>query len=185
VRDPRERLKDILEAIGHIDRYAARGREAFEADELIQSWFVRHLQIIGEAARALPEEIRAKMADIPWSKVIGMRHILVHDYFGSILKFCGTPFSEIYRAYEKRSQVCSDTWTNNQPNGAPVSIMLLAGCFPMNAVRERQASSCEPSRSTSQKRYPKASGFRITAILNGKLIFPLPTPDKPEPNRIL
>ena len=82
MRDPRERLQDILEAIGHIDRYAARGREAFEADELIQSWFVRHLQIIGEAARALPEEIRAKMADIPWSKVIGMRHILVHDYFG-------------------------------------------------------------------------------------------------------
>jgi uncharacterized protein with HEPN domain len=82
VRDPRERLEDILEAIGHIDRYAARGREAFEADELIQSWFVRHLQIIGEAARALPEEIRAKMPDIPWSKVIGMRHILVHDYFG-------------------------------------------------------------------------------------------------------
>ena len=82
MRDPRERLRDILEAIGHIDRYAARGREAFEADELIQSWFVRHLQIIGEAARALPEEIRAKMPDIPWSKVIGMRHILVHDYFG-------------------------------------------------------------------------------------------------------
>ena len=52
MRDPRERLQDILEAIGHIDRYAARGREAFEADELIQSWFVRHLQIIGEAARA-------------------------------------------------------------------------------------------------------------------------------------
>ena len=82
MRDPRERLQDILEAIGHIDRYAARGREAFEADELIQSWFVRHLQIIGEAARALPEEIRAKMPDIPWSQVIGMRHILVHDYFG-------------------------------------------------------------------------------------------------------
>ena len=82
MRDPRERLEDILEAIGHIGRYAARGREAFEADELIQSWFVRHLQIIGEAARALPEEIRAKMPDIPWSKVIAMRHILVHDYFG-------------------------------------------------------------------------------------------------------
>jgi uncharacterized protein with HEPN domain len=65
VRDPRERLEDILEAIGHIDRYAARGREAFEADELIQSWFVRHLQIIGEAARALPEGVRAKMPDIP------------------------------------------------------------------------------------------------------------------------
>jgi len=51
VRDARERLQDILDAIGHIERYAARGREAFEADELLQNWFVRHLQIIGEAAR--------------------------------------------------------------------------------------------------------------------------------------
>jgi len=51
VRDARERLQDILDAIDHIQRYAARGREAFEADELLQNWFVRHLQIIGEAAR--------------------------------------------------------------------------------------------------------------------------------------
>jgi len=51
VRDARERLQDILDAIDHIQRYAARGREAFEADELLQNWFVRHLQIIGDAAR--------------------------------------------------------------------------------------------------------------------------------------
>ena len=59
MRDARERLQDILDAIEHIQRYAARGREAFEADELHQNWFVRHLQIIGEAARLLPEEIRS------------------------------------------------------------------------------------------------------------------------------
>ena len=53
MRDPRERLQDILEAIGHIERYAVRGRQAFEKDELIQTWFVRHLQNIGEAVRAL------------------------------------------------------------------------------------------------------------------------------------
>jgi len=82
VRDARERLQDILDAIDHIQRYAARGREAFEADELLQNWFVRHLQIIGEAARLLPEEIRATAPDIPWSEIIGMRHILVHNYFG-------------------------------------------------------------------------------------------------------
>jgi uncharacterized protein with HEPN domain len=81
VRDPRERLLDILEAIGHIERYAARGRPAFENDELIQNWFVRHLQIIGEAARALPQEIRDRAQSVPWTKIIGMRHILVHDYF--------------------------------------------------------------------------------------------------------
>ncbi len=82
MRDARERLQDILDAIDHIQRYAARGREAFEADELLQNWFVRHLQIIGEAARLLPEEIRATAPDIPWSEIIGMRHILVHNYFG-------------------------------------------------------------------------------------------------------
>ena len=51
MRDLGERLEDILEAIGHIERYAARGMAAFENDELIQNWFVRHLQIIGEAVR--------------------------------------------------------------------------------------------------------------------------------------
>jgi uncharacterized protein with HEPN domain len=81
MRDPRERLEDILEAIGHIERYALRGRETFETDELIQTWFLRHLQIIGEAARALPEEVRARLPGVAWGKIVGMRHVLVHDYF--------------------------------------------------------------------------------------------------------
>lgn len=58
MRDPKERLRDILDAIANIERYVARGRQAFESDELIQNWFVRHLQIIGEAARGLPQELR-------------------------------------------------------------------------------------------------------------------------------
>ena len=81
MRDPNERLRDILDAIANIERYAVRGRQAFEGDELIQSWFVRHLQIIGEAAYAVPRELRDQEPDIPWTKIIGMRHILVHDYF--------------------------------------------------------------------------------------------------------
>jgi uncharacterized protein with HEPN domain len=81
VRDPKERLRDILDAIANIERYAVRGRTAFENDELIQNWFVRHLQIIGEAADALPRELRDQKPDIPWAQIIGMRHILVHDYF--------------------------------------------------------------------------------------------------------
>lgn len=78
---PRERLEDIPEAIIRIERYASRGREAFERDELIQNWFVRHLQIIGEAVRALPREVLDRAPEVPWSKIVGMRHILVHDYF--------------------------------------------------------------------------------------------------------
>ena len=76
MRDPRERLRDILDAIGHIERYTKRGRDAFEHDELIQSWVVRHLQIIGEAARALPEDVHRLAPEIPWAKMIGIRHIL-------------------------------------------------------------------------------------------------------------
>ena len=81
MRDPKERLRDMLEAIAYIERYAVQGKEAFERDELIQNWMVRHLQILGEAARALPQAVWEQTPDVPWSKIIGMRHILVHDYF--------------------------------------------------------------------------------------------------------
>ena len=82
VRDDRERLLDILEAIGHIEKYAGRGKEDFERDELIQNWMVRHIQIIGEAARTLSIEFRIEHSDLPWPDIIAMRHILVHEYFG-------------------------------------------------------------------------------------------------------
>lgn len=81
MRDDRERLQDILGAIGLIEKYAAKGRAAFEQDELIQTWFLQHLQIIGEASRALSANIRELHPEIAWAKIIGMRNILVHNYF--------------------------------------------------------------------------------------------------------
>jgi uncharacterized protein with HEPN domain len=81
MRDDRERLQDILEAIERLEKYAAQGRAAFEQDELIQVWFLQHLQIIGEASRCLSEDIRGKHPEISWTKIIGMRNILVHHYF--------------------------------------------------------------------------------------------------------
>ncbi|MBX7059626.1 MAG: DUF86 domain-containing protein [Leptospirales bacterium] len=81
MRDPAERLRDILEAIAAIERHLVRGKADFERDELLQSWFVRHLQIIGEAARALPIEVRSRAPEIEWPRIIGMRNVLVHGYF--------------------------------------------------------------------------------------------------------
>ena len=81
MRDDGERLRDILEAIENIERYSVRGQAAFEQDELLQCWVVRHLQIIGEAARSLSEAAKTLAPEVPWGKIVGMRHILVHHYF--------------------------------------------------------------------------------------------------------
>ncbi len=77
-----QRLRDILEAIEKILHVAGQGRAAFDADEMIQVWIVHHIQIIGEAARALSEPFRAKYSQVPWPVIVGMRNILVHNYFG-------------------------------------------------------------------------------------------------------
>jgi len=78
----RDRLRHILEAIERIEKYAVQGEEVFRQNELIQTWIVHHLQIIGEAARALSKSFREAHPEIEWKKIIGMRNILVHEYFG-------------------------------------------------------------------------------------------------------
>lgn len=81
MRDDRERLLDIVEAMERIEKYTARGRAAFDDDELIQTWVLHHLQIIGEAVRALSAETMSHSHEIEWQKIIGMRNILVNNYF--------------------------------------------------------------------------------------------------------
>jgi len=55
MREDNEKLKDMLEAIARINKYVGLGRDAFEESELIQTWYVRHLEIVGEAARTLSD----------------------------------------------------------------------------------------------------------------------------------
>ena len=77
-----ERLQDILEAIDRISQQMSRGRHAFDSDPLLQVWVIHHLEIIGEACRALSARTRGRHPGVPWAAIIGMRNILVHDYFG-------------------------------------------------------------------------------------------------------
>jgi len=58
MRDDRLRLADMLEAIELIEKYAQRGRVAFDEDELIRAWIVHHLEIPGEACRGLSDDFR-------------------------------------------------------------------------------------------------------------------------------
>lgn len=82
MRDDRERLLDIQEAIERIQKYAERGRETFEREELIQTWILHNLQILGEAARAISTDFKQQHPEVSWQQIAGMRNILVHDYFG-------------------------------------------------------------------------------------------------------
>jgi uncharacterized protein with HEPN domain len=81
MRDDQARLLDMLEAIEKIERYSCIDQEVFARDELIQTWMVYHLQVIGEAVTQLSDEFRARHDDIPWRAIAAMRHALVHAYF--------------------------------------------------------------------------------------------------------
>lgn len=81
MRRDRTRLADILDAIEQVEKHASRGRAVFETDELVQIWVVHHLQVIGEAARALTDELKERHPDVPWPLIVGMRNIIVHEYF--------------------------------------------------------------------------------------------------------
>ena len=59
---------------------AARPKAEFLADELSCFAVVRALEVIGEAARKVPNAIREQLPRIPWNQVVGMRHRLEHDY---------------------------------------------------------------------------------------------------------
>ena len=82
MRDDRVRLGDILEAIERIEKYAGQGSEGLYRDELVQTWVVHHLMIIGEACRALSAEFRAAHSEDAWALAGGLRNVIVHEYFG-------------------------------------------------------------------------------------------------------
>ncbi|MDO8873635.1 MAG: DUF86 domain-containing protein, partial [Methanoregula sp.] len=82
MRDDRERIQDIIEAIERIGKVSDRGLDFFYQDEMAQVWVIHHLQILGEAVRGISPEFRMAHPDIPWSEIIGMRNILIHHYFG-------------------------------------------------------------------------------------------------------
>jgi len=76
-------IQDILSAVKNIETYT-RGLSfnEFRANRLIIDATVRNLEIIGEAAKNIPSDIRDKYNQIEWKKIAGLRDILIHEYFG-------------------------------------------------------------------------------------------------------
>ena len=83
MRDYRLYLEDILKAIKSVDKYTKDltfGK--FKKNKLVIDAVVRNLEIVGEAAKNVPVDIRNKFPEIEWKKISGLRDILTHEYFG-------------------------------------------------------------------------------------------------------
>lgn len=79
----KERLGHILDAITEIETYTKNIElKDFLANSMMRFASIKQIEIIGEAANHITSETRALFSDIEWRQIVGMRHVLIHEYFG-------------------------------------------------------------------------------------------------------
>ena len=76
-------LNDIIDSIADIKEFTAgMTSESFSADKKTIKAVVRSLEVIGEAASKFPQHVRDRYPEISWQEIVGMRNLLIHEYFG-------------------------------------------------------------------------------------------------------
>jgi uncharacterized protein with HEPN domain len=82
-RDYLDHLDDILTSIDETAEFTAdMSFESFTVDRKTVNAVVRSLEVIGEAAKSIPEHLRAQAPGVPWKYMAGMHDKLIHEYFG-------------------------------------------------------------------------------------------------------
>jgi len=76
-------VKDIVQCREKIEEYLQGfSYVSFEKNDLVVDAVLRNLEVIGEAAKNVPAIVRKKHPEIPWKKMVGLRNITIHEYFG-------------------------------------------------------------------------------------------------------
>ena len=75
-------VQHILECIQSILSFTESGRADFVSSKLVQDAVIRDLEVIGEAAKHIADELRGQYGSVPWREMAGMRDVLIHNYFG-------------------------------------------------------------------------------------------------------
>src|SRR3989344_1350042 len=82
-KDFRIYLEDVLECIKNIEDYVKDySYLEFSKNKMMRDAVIRNLEIIGEAVKNVPVEVRNKFPEIDWKKIAGLRDILIHAYSG-------------------------------------------------------------------------------------------------------
>jgi len=82
-RDWKVYIEDIVTAVDKIERYIADyNLDLFLENSEKQDAVIRNLEIIGEAAGKVPDTIKENCQNVEWRKIVGLRNILIHEYFG-------------------------------------------------------------------------------------------------------
>ena len=82
-RSARERLNDIAESIDKVDRFlAGKTFDIFKTDALVHDAVVRNLEIVSEASRHVPADVKARATQIPWREIADFGNVLRHGYEG-------------------------------------------------------------------------------------------------------
>lgn len=82
-RDYQLYIDDIKKSCEKILRYTKDLEfDEFRRNELVYDAIIRNLEIIGEAAKNIPDEVRAQYSDVEWRKISGLRDVIAHAYFG-------------------------------------------------------------------------------------------------------
>ncbi|OYT54433.1 MAG: hypothetical protein B6U72_02615 [Candidatus Altiarchaeales archaeon ex4484_2] len=82
-RNHRLFIEDILESMNKIRAYTKNmDYNQFHQNNMAVDAVLRNLEVIGEAAKNIPDPIKEKHPNIPWKKMVGLRNIAIHEYFG-------------------------------------------------------------------------------------------------------